>query len=158
MTDPDDLEEFAYITGMSKNEAEADWRGASRASYSTSETDSTRVTSKENDYVTVVGIEYRIPISYTGITPIKRIFNWVWNTEVSGFKDAAGNNGAGNLDNANWSGENARNNVGGNNNTAIQYLNAGGSRTSDTGTDVKSAGGIDGLLDHMAVLQYTLIR
>lgn len=38
----------------------------------------------ENSYVTVVGIEYTIPISYQGITPLKNIFEYVWNNEVNG--------------------------------------------------------------------------
>lgn len=38
----------------------------------------------ENSYVTVVGIEYTIPIAYQGITPLKNIFEYVWNNEVNG--------------------------------------------------------------------------
>lgn len=40
--------------------------------------------SLENSYVTVVGIEYTIPIAYQGITPLKNIFEYVWNNEVNG--------------------------------------------------------------------------
>lgn len=38
----------------------------------------------ENSYVTVVGIEYTIPITYQGITPIKNIFEYTWQNEVNG--------------------------------------------------------------------------
>jgi len=38
----------------------------------------------ERRYVAVVGIEYSVPMSYEGITPIKRAFEFVWNTEVEG--------------------------------------------------------------------------
>lgn len=38
----------------------------------------------ENSYVTVVGIEYTIPITYQGITPIKNIFEYTWQNEVDG--------------------------------------------------------------------------
>ena len=38
----------------------------------------------ENSYVTVVGIEYTIPIIYQGITPIKNIFEYTWQNEVNG--------------------------------------------------------------------------
>lgn len=40
--------------------------------------------SLENSYVTVVGIEYTIPIAYQGITPLKNIFEYAWNNEVNG--------------------------------------------------------------------------
>lgn len=40
--------------------------------------------SLENSYVTVVGIEYTIPIAYQGITPLKNMFEYVWNNEVNG--------------------------------------------------------------------------
>lgn len=39
-----------------------------------------------NNYVTVVGIKYTIPMSYQGITPLKRIVEYEWNTEVDGAK------------------------------------------------------------------------
>lgn len=42
-------------------------------------------TDDERSRVCLVGINYSIPISYEGITPIKNIFNFVWNNEVKGF-------------------------------------------------------------------------
>lgn len=38
----------------------------------------------ERQRVCVVGIEYDLPVAYEGITPIKNIFEWVWNNEVEG--------------------------------------------------------------------------
>lgn len=38
----------------------------------------------DNGYVTVVGIEYTMPIAYQGITPLKRLFEYAWNNEVAG--------------------------------------------------------------------------
>lgn len=38
--------------------------------------------------VAIVGINYRIPVSYEGITPIKNIFNFVWNNEVDGLNSS----------------------------------------------------------------------
>lgn len=40
----------------------------------------------ERQRVCVLGVEYSIPISYIGISPIKNIFNYVWNTEVEGWE------------------------------------------------------------------------
>lgn len=40
----------------------------------------------DNRYVTVVGIKYNIPISYVGISPLKKIFEYTWNKEVSGLE------------------------------------------------------------------------
>ena len=45
---------------------------------------------QSNNYVTVVGIEYDVPVSYVGITPIKRVFNWLWNNEVEGYISPSG--------------------------------------------------------------------
>lgn len=39
----------------------------------------------ERAMVCVVGIEYSIPVAYEGITPIKTVFEYVWNQEVEGF-------------------------------------------------------------------------
>lgn len=39
----------------------------------------------ERQNICVIGIEYSVPIRYVGITPLKRIFNYVWTTEVAGY-------------------------------------------------------------------------
>lgn len=44
-------------------------------------------TENRNYFVTVVGIEYKMPVSYQGITPLKNIFDYVWRTEVKGLSD-----------------------------------------------------------------------
>lgn len=60
----------------------------------------------ENNYITVVGIEYTIPIAYQGVTPLKKIIEYSWNSEVKGNKgnkynsvetDRSGMTGAGTL-------------------------------------------------------------
>lgn len=38
----------------------------------------------ERKRICVVGLEFSIPIGYEGVTPIKSIFNFVWNNEVEG--------------------------------------------------------------------------
>lgn len=38
----------------------------------------------ERQRVALVGINYSIPIAYEGITPIRKLFDYVWNTEVDG--------------------------------------------------------------------------
>ena len=38
----------------------------------------------EDNFVAVVSITYGVPVEYIGITPIRTIFNWVWNREVEG--------------------------------------------------------------------------
>lgn len=44
----------------------------------------------ERTRVCVVGINYRVPMSYEGITPIKYIFNYIWDSEVEGLKGSYG--------------------------------------------------------------------
>lgn len=48
---------------------------------------------EDNYFVTAVEIEYQVPISYIGITPIKNIFNYAWNKEVAGFQSQGANTG-----------------------------------------------------------------
>ena len=38
----------------------------------------------ERQRVALVGINYSIPIAYEGITPIRKLFDYVWRTEVNG--------------------------------------------------------------------------
>lgn len=38
----------------------------------------------ERKRICVIGLEFSVPIGYEGITPIKSIFNYVWNNEVEG--------------------------------------------------------------------------
>lgn len=49
------------------------------------------IDSKEDERkrVCLVGIHYGVPITYEGITPLKRIFNYVWENEVDGYNDSA---------------------------------------------------------------------
>lgn len=38
----------------------------------------------ERKRICVIGLAYDVPVGYDGITPIKSVFNWLWNTEVEG--------------------------------------------------------------------------
>ncbi len=44
----------------------------------------------ERKKVCLVGIHYSVPMTYQGITPIKQIFNYIWNTEVTGLNQGSG--------------------------------------------------------------------
>ncbi|MBR1454028.1 MAG: hypothetical protein IJ593_05235 [Lachnospiraceae bacterium] len=41
-------------------------------------------TGDERKMVCLVGVKYTVPVSYTGITPLKSIFEWVWTNQVNG--------------------------------------------------------------------------
>lgn len=41
----------------------------------------------ERNKVLVVGVEYTVPMSYEGITPIKHVMQFAWDTKVSGMND-----------------------------------------------------------------------
>lgn len=95
----------------------------------------------DNNFVTVVGIKYRIPISYAGITPIKNIFNYVWNNEVAGLDGTySGMSGS-------WANEKlstVTNNV----RDGIEYLQAGGVKGNNSA----------GLMPSVGELTYVLVR
>ena len=40
----------------------------------------------ERQRICILGVEYSVPITYIGITPIRSIFNYVWDTEVEGWE------------------------------------------------------------------------
>lgn len=80
----------------------------------------------DNKCVTVVGIEYRMPVSYIGITRIKNIFNFVWNNEVKGFNG----DDAGITNKESWA-EESLSQVG-TNAGGIQYLKSGGTFGNNT--------------------------
>lgn len=44
----------------------------------------------ERRRVCLVGINYELPITYSGITPIQNIFNYIWNNEVEGLDNSSG--------------------------------------------------------------------
>lgn len=44
----------------------------------------------ERQRICVAFVEYAVPVEYEGITPIKRIFNWVWTNEVEGLRGKPG--------------------------------------------------------------------
>lgn len=48
----------------------------------------------ERKRVCIVGVEYSVPMTYIGVSPIKRIFNYVWNTEVDGYNGNGANRGS----------------------------------------------------------------
>ena len=41
----------------------------------------------ERQRICIISVEYTVPVTYMGITPIKSIFNWAWNNEVDGYYD-----------------------------------------------------------------------
>lgn len=88
----------------------------------------------DNNIVTVVNIVYSIPISYRGITPIRSIFNYVWDHEVAGLDGEVD----GTLEDRNW-------------NTTTQNLELGG-----TGATGGAANG--GNLSTLGELTYILVR
>lgn len=47
------------------------------------------VGAEERSKICVVGIEFKVPISYEGITPLRKIVEFIWNYDVQGFTDAA---------------------------------------------------------------------
>lgn len=47
----------------------------------------------ERKRICVVALEYSIPIAYEGATPIKSIFNFVWEQDVAGLDGQQGNDG-----------------------------------------------------------------
>lgn len=86
----------------------------------------------ENKYVTVVLMEYNVPISYKGITPIREVFNYGMNrTRVVGMGNTAPNT------QATWGGDTATN----------MYVDANGSNGTGS-ADIISSGR----------LMYTLVR
>ena len=44
-------------------------------------------TSDERTRICIIGVNYTVPVSYIGITPIRNIFNWVWTNEVEGYNN-----------------------------------------------------------------------
>lgn len=44
------------------------------------------VDTDERRRVCIIGIEYEIPVSYIGVSPLKAIFNYVWDNEVEGYQ------------------------------------------------------------------------
>lgn len=80
-----DRNEFTSLTGMKVN-TNSSGTGIKVNTHTTNEQEA------EDNYVAVVSITYDLPISYEGITPIKNIFNYVWDSEVAGMTDANGNN------------------------------------------------------------------
>lgn len=49
----------------------------------------------ERKRICLVGVKYSVPMTYEGITPMRKIFDYVWSTEVEGVK---GNNTSGTKD------------------------------------------------------------
>lgn len=129
---------------------------------------------ESNNYVTIVGINYRIPISYAGITPIKRIFNYAWRNEVdditsdyvSDLGGVDGFNGQGynpsNYVNEAWANEKLSSVASGVDSArdGIEFLEAGG--ITDLGTTAGAANNdklnASGVLDTLGELTYILVR
>lgn len=134
LTKSADAIEFNQVTGMSKSAVNSQIQGLGTVSGANSKA--------ENNFVTVVGIEYQIPISYVGITPIKKIFNYTWNQEVKGINDTTPGYAT-----KSWSAE-GLSDLGTGTANGIDYLKAGGINASNASGQIPASG----------ELTYTLIR
>ena len=115
-----DINEFKTLTGLSVAANDSSTQGVYTGSVD-----------GENKYVTVVLMEYNVPISYKGITPI-RVFNYGMNqARVVGMGNAAPNT------QATWGGDNLAN----------MHVDVNGSDGTDS-ADIISSG----------KLMYTLVR
>lgn len=82
-----DANRFEQLTGIDVD------GGGSAGSLGLAVGDTTNLTTihdevgDERQNICVAFIEYSLPVSYRGITPIKRIFEWVWTNEVQGMED-----------------------------------------------------------------------
>lgn len=82
MTIPSNKLEFQKITNIDPDNLGFGIDAALQSTVDISEDDRNRICS--------VGISYNIPMTYEGITPIKQIFNYVWDTEVEGLNGGSG--------------------------------------------------------------------
>jgi len=85
LTDMSDRVEFNQITNINPDNIEFD--------VDINLKENLDITDDERTRVCVVGIEYKVPITYEGITPIKQVFNFVWNNEVEGYNSGVGRTG-----------------------------------------------------------------
>lgn len=116
-----DKNEFETLTGLRVAETDTEHEGIYTGSVD-----------GENRYVTVVLMEYNVPISYKGITPIREVFNYGMNqARVVGMGNAAPNT------QATWGGDNLAN----------MHVDVNGSDGTDS-ADIISSG----------KLMYTLVR
>ena len=128
LTNSGDRQEFKKVSNM-------DWQQYNL--FEASDNDDDR---EDNNLVAVVGIKYQIPISYVGITPIKKVFNYVWNQEVGGF-----NGQEGGYTPRSWANENVAS-VGNGVNDGIEYLQAGGINGSNSGGKYATVGNLTYIL------------
>lgn len=105
---------------------------------------------KDNVLVTVVGIEYSIPMAYEGITPIRKIFKFAWNNEVKGFTGDGGGEVAANRQD--WGDDSFRAGVGSGGLEAM----TGGGITGYTYNGVDT--GTNGVVPTSGRLVYVLVR
>lgn len=105
---------------------------------------------KDNVLVTVVGIEYSIPMAYEGITPIRKIFKFAWNNEVKGFTGDGGGEVAANRQD--WGDDSFRSGVG---SGGLEALTGGGI-TGYTYNGVDT--GTNGVVPTSGRLVYVLVR
>ena len=80
---------FKRLTGIDASGADANSDGLAIG-------DTTNLTAltggaDERKNICIAFIEYEMPVSYKGVTPIRNIFEWVWKNEVQGMKDQAPN-------------------------------------------------------------------
>ena len=97
LRDPIQKADFENITNLNPDKLVGDT--SKPLQYDTGLTSIMSVNQITNDKfkICLVGISYTVPITYEGITPIKTLFNYVWNTEVAGL-----NGGGGRTKNLQW--------------------------------------------------------
>lgn len=121
LNNPLDINEFKTLTGLSVAATDTEHEGIYIGSVD-----------GENRYVTVVLMEYNVPISYKGITPIREVFNYGMNqTRVVGMGNEAPNT------QSTWGGDTATN----------MHIDVNGSNGTES-ADIISSG----------KLMYTLVR
>ena len=107
----------------------------------------TGIDQRDNEKITVVGVTFTVPCSYIGITPIRRVFQWIMNYSVGGYNQAgAPTQGIKNSDARQW-------------NETITDLVSGGTFGGIDNTRNMSGGANNmGYLPNSGRLTYTLVR
>lgn len=96
-----------------------------------------KIGEEANNYVVVVGFEYTIPMAYQGVTPLKNIVEYAWNTEVDGNKDNPLYNSVG---------------------TDRSGMTGTGTYSYATSDMTNAVTGVNGLLDSTGEIYYILVR
>lgn len=88
VSDSSDASRFRTLTGIDPTGSVGNSQGLGIGDISNL-TATTASGEDERQNICVAYIEYSLPVSYKGITPIKNIFEWVWKNEVQGMENSA---------------------------------------------------------------------